>query len=70
MKVQRSTPPQDRYCAAQLRQQPANDLRDVASNPQYQGDTYRRPSSHSEAQSSSESPRERSPEYLPYHDRE
>jgi hypothetical protein len=69
MTVQRPTPTQVRYRAAQMRQQPTNDLRNVASNQQYHRDTYRRPSPPGEAQSSRESSREQSPEYPLYHDR-
>jgi hypothetical protein len=70
MTAQRPTPPQDRYRAAHVNQHPTNDLRAVASTQQYHEDTYRRPSSHSEAQSSRESRYERSTNSTPYHGRE
>jgi hypothetical protein len=70
MTVQHPMPPQDLYRGVNIRQTPANDVRNVASNQQYHGDTFRRPSTNSEAQSPRESPHETSPAFTPYHHRE
>lgn len=67
---QRFIPPQDRSLTAHINQHPTEDLRDAASNQQYHGDTYRRPSSYGssygEAQPSRDSRHETPPSFTPY----